>query len=340
MQVSTIGLDIAKNVFQVHGVDAAGRTVLRRKVRRDQLLKLFASLEPCLVGMEACATAHHWARQLGALGHEVRLMPPAYVRAYVKRNKNDAADAEAICEAVVRPTMRFVPIKSAAAQSVLMLHRARHLLVRQRTAQASALRAHLAEYGVVAAKGLSRLRDLLPVLETGAGIIPELARQTLRLIAQLIEALTLQIRKIDTELLGWHRTNPVSQRLETIPGVGFITASALAATILDAKAFRSGRQFAAWLGLVPRQNSSGGKDRLGAISKMGDRYLRHLLVVGATAVVRYTRRKTTAVSLWANRLLQRKPARLVTVAVANKMARIIWAVMARNENYRGTPVTA
>jgi len=340
MQVSTVGLDIAKNVFQVHGVDAAGRTVLRRKVRRDQLLKLFASLEPCLVGMEACATAHHWARQLGALGHEVRLMPPAYVRAYVKRNKNDAADAEAICEAVVRPTMRFVPIKSAAAQSVLMLHRARHLLVRQRTAQASALRAHLAEYGVVAAKGLSRLRDLLPVLETGAGIIPELARQTLRLIAQLIEALTLQIRKIDTELLRWHRTNPVSQRLETIPGVGFITASALAATILDAKAFRSGRQFAAWLGLVPRQNSSGGKDRLGAISKMGDRYLRHLLVVGATAVVRYTRRKTTAVSLWANRLLQRKPARLVTVAVANKMARIIWAVMARNENYRGTPVTA
>jgi len=340
MQVSTVGLDIAKNVFQVHGVDAAGRTVLRRKVRRDQLLKLFASLEPCLVGMEACATAHHWARQLGALGHEVRLMPPAYVRAYVKRNKNDAADAEAICEAVVRPTMRFVPIKSAAAQSVLMLHRARHLLVRQRTAQASALRAHLAEYGVVAAKGLSRLRDLLPVLETGAGIIPELARQTLRLIAQLIEALTLQIRKIDTELLRWHRTNPVSQRLETIPGVGFITASALAATILDAKAFRSGRQFAAWLGLVPRQNSSGGKDRLGAISKMGDRYLRHLLVVGATAVVRYTRRKTTAVSLWANRLLRRKPARLVTVAVANKMARIIWAVMARNENYRGTPVTA
>jgi transposase len=340
MQVSTVGLDIAKNVFQVHGIDDHGRTVLRRKVRRDQLLKLFGALEPCLVGMEACATAHHWARELGALGHQVRLMPPAYVKAYVKRNKNDAADAEAICEAVVRPTMRFVPIKSAAAQSVLMLHRARHLLVRQRTAQASALRAHLAEYGVVAAKGLSRLRDLLPVLETGAGIIPELARQTLRLIAQLIEALTLQIRKIDTELLRWHRTNPVSQRLETIPGVGFITASALAATILDAKAFRSGRQFAAWLGLVPRQNSSGGKDRLGAISKMGDRYLRHLLVVGATAVVRYTRRKTTAVSLWANRLLQRKPARLVTVAVANKMARIIWAVMARNENYRGTPVTA
>jgi len=267
-------------------------------------------------------------------------MPPAYVKAYVKRHKNDAADAEAICEAVRRPTMRFVPIKSAEAQSVLMLHRARHLLVRQRTAQVSAMRGHLAEYGVVAAKGISRLRDLLPVLDADAGVLPELARQTLLLIAQLIEALTMQIRKIETELLAWHRSNPASQRLETIPGVGVITATALAATVLDAKAFRSGRQFAAWLGLVPRQNSSGGKDRLGGISKMGDRYLRHLLVVGATAVVRYTRRKATTISLWANRLLDRKPARLVTVAVANKMARIAWAVMAREENYRATAAAA
>jgi transposase len=337
MQVSTIGLDIAKNVFQVHGVDDHGRTVLRRKVSRGQLPKLFAGLEPCLIGMEACATAHHWARELGALGHEVRLMPPSYVKAYVKRNKNDAADAEAICEAVTRPTMRFVPIKSAEAQSLLMLHRARHLLVRQRTAQASAMRAHLAEYGIVAARGMSRLRDLLPALDASAGIVPELARQTLLLIAQLIEALTLQIRKIDTELLRWHRSSPESQRLKTIPGVGFITATAMAATVRDARAFRSGRQFAAWLGLVPRQNSSGGKDRLGGISKMGDRYLRHLLVIGATAVVRYTRRKTTAISLWANRLLEHKPARLVTVAVANKMARIAWAVMVRQEDYRAAP---
>jgi transposase len=340
MQVSTVGLDIAKNVFQVHGIDEHGRTVLRRKVRRDQLLKLFGELEPCLVGMEACATAHHWARELGALGHEVRLMPPAYVKAYVKRNKNDAADAEAICEAVTRPTMRFVPIKSAEAQSVLMLHRARHLLVRQRTAQVSAMRAHLAEYGFIAAKGISRLRDLLPLLEDGAGMLPELARQTLLLIAQLIEALTIQIRKIETELLRWHRGNASSQRLETIPGIGFITATALAATVHDARAFRSGRQFAAWLGLVPRQNSSGGKERLGGISKMGDRYLRHLLVIGGTAVVRYTRRKKTSISLWASQLLERKPARLVTVAVANKMARVAWAVMAREENYRATPATA
>jgi transposase len=340
MQVSTVGLDIAKNVFQVHGVDEHGRAVLRRKVRRDQLLKLFGAFEPCLVGMEACATAHHWARELSALGHEVRLMPPAYVKAYVKRNKNDAADAEAICEAVTRPTMRFVPIKSAEAQSVLMLHRARHLLVRQRTAQVSAMRAHLAEYGFIAAKGISRLRDLLPLLDDGAGALPELARQTLLLIAQLIEALTIQIRKIETELLRWHRSNAASQRLETIPGIGFITATALAATVQDARAFRSGRQFAAWLGLVPRQNSSGGKERLGGISKMGDRYLRHLLVIGGTAVVRYTRRQKTSISRWASQLLERKPARLVTVAVANKMARVAWAVMAREENYRVTSATA
>jgi transposase len=340
MQVSTIGLDIAKHVFQVHGIDSDGRPVLCRKVRRDRLAKLFEGIEPCLVGMEACATAHHWARQLTALGHQVRLMPPAYVKAYVKRNKNDAADAEAICEAVRRPTMRFVPVKSADAQSVLMLHRARHLLVRQRTAQVSALRAHLAEYGVVAPKGIAHVRDLLAVIETGAPMVPDLACQTLLLIAQMIDALSLQIRKIEVELLAWHRTSVVSQRLESIPGIGFITATALAATVGDARAFRSGRQFAAWLGLVPRQNSSGGKERMGGISKMGDRYLRHLLVVGATAIVRYTRRKATPVSVWANHLLERKPARLVTVAVANKMARIAWAVMARQETYRAAPIAA
>jgi transposase len=340
MQVSTIGLDIAKNVFQVHGIDGEGRTMLCRKVRRDRLVKLFEGIEPCLVGMEACATAHHWARRLIALGHQVKLMPPAYVKAYVKRNKNDAADAEAICEAVRRPTMRFVPVKSADAQSVLILHRARHLLVRQRTAEVSALRAHLAEYGVVAPKGMAHVRDLLAVLKTDTLMLPALARQTLLLIAQMIGALSQQIRKIEIELLTWHRTSAVSQRLESIPGIGFITASALAATVGDARAFRSGRQFAAWLGLVPRQNSSGGKERLGGISKMGDRYLRHLLVVGATAIVRYTKRRATAVSVWANRLLERKPARLVTVAVANKMARIAWAVMARQETYRAAPIAA
>ena len=340
MEVSTIGLDIAKNVFQVHGIDGAGRPVLCRKVRRNRLEALFEGIGPCLVGMEACATAHHWARRLIALGHQVKLMPPAYVKAYVKRNKNDAADAEAICEAVRRPTMRFVPVKSIDAQSILMLHRARHLLVRQRTAQVSALRAHLAEYGVVAPRGIAHVRDLLTVLNTGAPLLPDLARQTLLLITEMIGTLSLQIRKIEIELLAWHRTSAASQRLETIPGIGFITATALAATVGDARAFRSGRQFAAWLGLVPRQNSSGGKERLGGISKMGDRYLRHLLVIGATAIVRYTKRRATAVSIWANHLLERKPARLVTVAVANKMARIAWAVMARQESYRAAPLAA
>jgi transposase len=340
MKIVTIGLDIAKNVFQVHGIDDAGRVVLRRKVRREKLLALFASLDPCLVGMEACGTAHHWARELSALGHEVRLMPPAYVKAYVKRHKNDAADAEAICEAVTRPTMRFVPVKTAEAQSVLMLHRARHLLVRQRTAQVNALRAHLAEYGIVAPKGRAHVRDLVEVLRSEAGNLPELARQTLLLISQMITSLSEQIRKIEIELLAWHRTSAASRRLETIPGIGFLTATALAATVGDARAFRSGRQFAAWLGLVPKQHASGGKERMAGISKMGDRYLRHLLVVGATAVVRYTTRKANTVSIWANRLLERKPARLVTVAVANKMARIAWAVMAREENYRPMPAAA
>ncbi|WP_060978650.1 MULTISPECIES: IS110 family transposase [Pseudomonadota] len=322
MQITTIGLDIAKTVFQLHGVDSEGRVVLRRKVRRDQLLGLLGGLEPCLIGIEACATAHHWARQLTALGHEVRLMPPTYVKAYVKRNKNDAADAEAICEAVARPTMRFVPVKSADAQSVLMLHRARHLLVRQRTAQVSAMRAHLAEYGIIAPKGRAHVRELVEALDSDDTTIPDLARQTLQLIAGMIEELSAQIRRIETELMAWHRATPASQRLETIPGIGFITATALAATVGDARVFRSGRQFAAWLGLVPKQNSSGGKERLGGISKMGDRYLRHLLVVGATAVIRFARRKPTALTGWVNRLLDKKPARLVSVALANKLARI------------------
>ncbi|UZW57219.1 IS110 family transposase [Sphingobium sp. JS3065] len=340
MEITTIGLDIAKNVFQVHGVDCEGKVVLRRKVKRNQLLTLLGELQPCLIGIEACATAHHWARQLQALGHEVRLMPPAYVKAYVKRNKNDAADAEAICEAVRRPTMRFVPIKSADAQSVLILHRARHLLVRQRTAQVSAMRAHLAESGVIAPKGRAHVRELVEALASGTALVPELARQTLLLIADMIEGLSGQIRAIEIELMRWHRATIASRRLETIPGIGFITATALAATVGDARVFRSGRQFAAWLGLVPKQHSSGGKERMGGISKMGDRYLRHLLVVGATAVLRYTRRKTTAVSIWADRLLERKPARLVSVAVANKTARIAWAVMTREEDYRAAPAIA
>jgi transposase len=337
MKVTTVGVDLAKNVFQIHAVDERGKVVVRKQLKRDQVAAFFAKLEPCLVGIEACASAHHWARKLQGFGHTVRLIAPQFVKPYVKANKNDAADAEAICEAVTRPTMRFVAVKSAEAQSILMLHRSRHLLVRQRTAQISAMRAHLAEYGVIAPKGRAHVRELIEALDKGEGALPEMARQVLILIARTIEGLTVQIRKIEAELLAWYRTNQVCRRLSTIPGIGFITATALAASVVDAKVFRSGRQFAAWLGLVPRQHSSGGKERMGGISKMGDRYLRHLLVLGGTAIVRYTRRKATAVSAWADKLLARKPARLVTVAVANKMARIAWAVMARDEGYRATP---
>jgi transposase len=339
MQITTIGLDIAKNLFQLHGVDDEGQVVLRQKVRRDRLLELFGTFEPCLVGIEACATAHHWAREITALGHEVRLMPPTYVKAYVKRNKNDAADAEAICEAVTRPTMRFVPVKTTDAQSVLMLHRSRHLLVRQRTAQVNAMRAHMAEYGVIAPKGRNHVRELANKLDGDSLSLPELARQTLHILGGMIDALSDQIRKIEIQLMTWHRATAASRRLETIPGIGFITATALATTVTDASVFRSGRQFAAWLGLVPRQNSSGGKERLGRISKMGDRYLRSLLVVGATAVIRFTRNKPTALTSWVNRLLDKKPARLVSVALANKLARIAWAVMIREEDYRLAPVS-
>jgi transposase len=339
MQITTIGLDIAKSVFQLHGIDGEGQVVLRQKVRRDKLLEMFGSIEPCLVGIEACATAHHWAREIAALGHEVRLMPPTYVKAYVKRNKNDAADAEAICEAVARPTMRFVPVKTADAQSVLLLHRSRYLLVRQRTAQVNAMRAHMAEFGIVAPKGRNHVRELAERLDGEELTLPELARQTLRLLGGMIDALSDQIRQIEVQLMSWHKANAASRRLETIPGIGFITATALSTTVTDAKVFRSGRQFAAWLGLVPRQNSSGGKERLGRISKMGDRYLRQLLVVGATAVIRFTRNKPTSLASWVNRLLDKKPARLVSVALANKLARIAWAVMVREEDYRLAPVS-
>ncbi|MER8724804.1 IS110 family transposase [Mesorhizobium sp. M1027] len=286
MQVITIGLDIAKNVFQVHGVDNAGNAVLRRKVRRDQLIPLLRDMQPCLIGMEACDGA-----PLGAGADCTRAcgqVDAAGLRK-LKRKKNDAADAEAICEPVTRQIMRFVAVKSADAQSILMLHRARHLLVRQRTSQISAMRAHLAEYGVVAPKARAHVRGLIEALDKGDGPLPAMARQVLILLARTIEGLGAQIREIEIELLAWYRTNQVCRRLSTIPGIGFITATALAATVVDAKVFRFGRQFAAWLGLVPKQHSSGGKDRMGGISKMGDRYLRHLLVVGATAVIRYTR---------------------------------------------------
>jgi transposase len=335
MNITTIGLDLAKNVFQVHGVDERGVTVMRKRLRRKDVLSFFATLSPCVVGVEACGTAHHWAREIRSAGHEVKLIPAAYVKPYVKRNKNDSADAEAICEAVGRPSMRFVPVKSTDQQSVLMLHRARDLLVRQRTMLVNALRGHLAEYGIVTAQGIGNVRRLFEMLEdSNEALIPALARRVLSSIAEQLRQSYLRIRELELEILAWHKSNEQSQRLATIPGIGPITASAIVASVGDSSQFRSGRHFAAWLGLVPRQNSSGDKDRLGRISKRGDKYIRRLLVIGATSVIRYARSKTSPRNDWINRLLARRPARLVSVALANKMARIAWVVLARGEVYR------
>jgi transposase len=328
----------------LHGVNATGQVVVRKRLRRAEVLTFFAELEPCLVGMEACATAHHWARELIKLGHTVKLMPPAYVKPYVRRGKNDVTDAAAICAAVMRPSMRFVPVKSADQQSVLMLHRVRALLIRQRTMLINARRAHLAEFGIVVAQGVRPLAALIEKVfgaDRQTAEIPPLARTALEpLVASLMD-LQPRIKALEADLLAWHRSSEESRRLETIPGVGFITATALAATVTDPTHFRSGREFVAWLGLTLRQNSSGGKARLGRISKMGDGYLRMLLVVGATAVMRYARQNTAANTRWIQGLLATKPARLVAVALANKTARIAWAVLARKEVYRlATPAVA
>ncbi len=334
MQITTIGLDLAKHWFQVHGIDADGQVVARRKLRRSEVLTYFQSLAPCRVGMEACATAHHWARELTALGHTVKLMPPAYVKAYVKRNKNDAADAEAICEAVTRPSMRFVPVKDADQQSVLMLHRARNLLVRQRTMLVNALRAHMAEFGIIAPQGLRNVELLTKEVAHEQKRLPELARSILQLIVDQLQDTMARVRDIELRLAKWHRQSRVSQLLASIPGVGIMGASAIAATVTDPSLFRSGREFAAWLGMTPRQNSSGGKERLGRTSKRGDKYIRCLLVAGAVAVLRHTRNRTTKDAAWVRGLLARRPSKVAAVALANKSARIAWAVMVRGDAYR------
>ncbi len=335
MEITTIGLDIAKRVFQAHGVDSAGKAVLRRKLQRAEVLRFFASLPPCLVGIEACGTAHHWAREIRALGHEVRLMPASYVKPYVKRGKTDAADAEAVCEAVTRPTMRFVPVKTAEQQAVLMLHRTRDLLVRQRTMLVNALRGHMAELGIIASQGIGRVADLVAVLVgEDTASMPALARQALGGLAAELEALGKRVEEVEAAIVAWHKDNEASRRLASIPGIGPITASAIVATVTDPTQFHSARQFAAWIGLVPKQNSSGGKERRGGISKQGDRYLRRLLVLGATAVIRHARTKVTAETAWLRGVLDRRPARLASVAQANKTARIVWALLARGGSYR------
>jgi transposase len=341
MQITTVGLDLAKNVFQVHAVDVEGRAVVRRRLRRGEVRDFFAGLAPCLVGMEACGTAHFWARELVALGHEVRIMPPSYVKAYVRRGKNDAVDAAAICEAVGRPGMRFVPIKSEGQQAALMLHKARELLVRQQTMLVNALRGHMAELGMVAPQGRGRIDDLVAVIEDAEDeSIPALAKAALRPLVAQLRATEEALAALDAEIKAWHKGNEASRRLATIPGVGFLTAAAIAATVPDASFFRSGREFAAWLGLVPRQNSSGGKERLGRISKQGNRYIRRLLVVGATSMLRHARARSAPGADWVNGLLERRRPRLVTVAMANKTARIAWALLARGETYRAPAVAA
>jgi transposase len=330
----TIGVDLAKNVFQIHGVDAEGAVIIRRQLRRRQVLPFFKKQPSCLVGIEACATSHHWGREISRLGHEVRLMAPRYVKPYVKRNKNDMADAEAICEAVTRPTMRFVEIKTREQQSVLMLHRTRQLFVRQRTTLINALRAHLAEFGIVAGIGRNGLEKLLDLIKDGNDDrVPAAAGDCLLALRDQLEMVKHQILEADRRILVWHRSSEVSQRLDDIPGVGPVIATALVASVPDPHVFKSGRDLAAWIGLVPRQNSTGGKERLGHISKAGNRYLRMLLVVGALSVIRrakqvgYTRRP------WLTKLLERRSTKIAAIALANKIARTAWAMMAHGTFY-------
>src|SRR6266571_5098890 len=333
--VTTIGLDIAKSVFQVHGVDAEGKVIIRRKLKRRYVAAFFQKLPPCLVGVEACASSHHWSRELKALGHTVRLMPPAYVKPYVKRQKNDTADAEAICEAVTRANMRFVATKTPEQQSCLMLHRTRHLFIRQQTAVINVIRAHLAEFGIVAPVGRKGVEELLDVVANPTDKrVPAIARACLAALGAQLRRLKEQILEFDRLIMAWHRSNEASKRLDAIPGVGPILATALVASVADPKVFRSGRNFSAWIGLVPQQHSSGGKDRLGHISKQGDRYLPSLFMAGALAVIRYAKIHGTKHRPWLTALLVRRPTKIAAIALANKMARMVWAMMARGERYK------
>ena len=333
--ITTIGLDIAKSVFQVHGIDAEGTVILRRQLKRRYVLVFFQKLPPCLVGIEACASSHYWSRELKALGHAVRLMPPAYVKPYVKRQKNDATDAEAICEAVRRPTMRFVETKTPEQQSCLMLHRTRHLFIRQQTAVVNAIRAHLAEFGIVAPVGRRGVEELLNVVADASDErLPEVARACLAALGDQLRVLKAQVLKFDRMITVWHQSNEMSKRLDELPGVGPALATALVASVADPKAFRSGRNFSAWIGLVPKQSSSGGKQRLGSISKQGDRYLRSLFTAGALAVIRYAKIHGTGHRPWLTALLARRSTKVAAVALANKIARMAWAMMARGERYR------
>jgi transposase len=339
-EVSTIGLDLAKNVFQAHGADASGSVLFRKKLRRHQVLTFFAAQPSCTVAMEACGSAHYWAREIRRLGHQVRLIPPAYVKPFVKRQKNDAADAEAICEAAQRPTMRFVAPKSEQAQAAAIVFRARDLLVRQRTQIINALRGHLAEFGLIVAKGPAHVPHLVQAVEDEAEPIPELARRILRMLVETLHRLDEQIAGLDREVARRAKEDETARRLMTIPGVGPVTAVALAALAPPAETFRCGRDFAAWVGLTPLQRSTGGKQKLGATSKMGERTLRRLLIIGANSVLLQVARNGAPSGSWIARMVAHKPPMLVRVALANKMARIVWALLARGEVYRAPAAAA
>jgi transposase len=335
MEVTTVGIDLAKNVFQVHGVDGRGKVVLRRQLRREQMVEFFARLPPCLIGMEACGSAHHWARVLQGQGHTVRVIASQFVKPYVKSNKNDAADAEAICEAVARPSMRFVPVKSVEQQSILAVHRARQGFVKARTAQANQIRGLLAEFGLVVPQGLWNVCQRVPaLLERAADAVPLALRHLIeRLLAHLRE-LDRQVAELEAQIQAWHRGSEVSRRLEKIPGIGPLTASALVASIADARSFDNGRQLSAWLGLVPRQSSSGGKPLLLGMSKRGDVYLRTLLIHGARSAILAAQRKATTADTWLGKLLHRRHPNVAAVALANKNARTVWALLAHDREFR------
>lgn len=339
-QISIVGLDLAKNVFQVHGADVDGTPVMRRKLRRADVLQFFSKLPSCLVGMEACGGSHYWAREIAALGHEVRMIPPAYVKPFVKRGKTDAADAEAICEAVSRKTMRFVPVKSAAQQADAMVLKARELLVRQKTQTINALRAHLHELGIVAGAGIAKVSQLISITQSEDDPrIPSAARVALKALVRQLQAIGEELTRLERAIVAAAKYDPDIQRLTTIPGVGAITAASIRALVPDIGGFKSARHFAAWLGLTPKPHSSGGKERLGRISKMGNPTLRKLLVLGAMAMLRRAKNAEAGLE-WITRLLGRRPGKVAAVALANKTARIAFALLSKGETYRNPAVAA
>ncbi|MDO9052278.1 MAG: IS110 family transposase [Methylotenera sp.] len=340
MKITTIGIDLAKEMFQIHGVDTHGKAVLRKQLRRSEMAKFFSNLEPCLIGMEACGSAHHWARKLGEYGHTVKLMAPQFVKPYVKTNKNDMADAEAICEAVTRPNMRFVPMKNVEQQAMLSVHRARQGFVKARTAQANQMRGLLSEFGIVIPQGINAIAKRVPdILEDRENGLPGTMRNLLKRLTENLKVLDRQVDELELQIKLWHKESELSRKLETIPGIGPITASAIVATVGEVKEFQNGRQLAAWMGLVPRQHSSGGKQHLLGISKRGDTYLRTLLIHGARAVIRFAEHKAAPES-WLCKLMARRNKNVAAVALANKNARVIWALLAKGTTFRHDHATA